>query len=638
MTAPMKLTAPIAGRKFFLLILMLLGLLLLPGSVSFAQELNGVRIQVNPDALTILKFNDDIRNFEFGKSDVFTAQVQDGVKLRIKTLTNSPTPTNLTVTEGGRTHVFIIEVVKKIDINTFKSYYDYSDLKTLRKMIAAGNKTATPSPTASEAPDSKATASSQAKISQSETAPRQSKAEAARLKKEQKAREKEEAAVLKKEQEETARRKTQEDQEQKAQRDRDATALREKQQAKEEAEQKAANAVAEKKHLKEEKAAREKAEKEEKMRGQQLERENNIALAAAKKRQQDAEKKKKQEGKEEKDLQASRDREIAAAKEKDRQTLITQENARKAEEAKKQKTLETERQAQKQREDEAARKRQLQLDEAKKEQAAAEKQRVAAEAAARKKEAALEAERKRQEDIARKKQEEVEKEQKRQADLAVKAEQDRIRKVQEEAERQRMKEEKAQQARRDAEQAAQKAQERADALIKNPYWKTEWHKKYPKINFAEIPQGQTITGEYYLPKDTLANNAAALKTMSQPAHLNKKSDDAEGAHMVLESITFSGVNSFFRIKVVNNSAKDFLVGKMMLSWWKKEGGSFYLIPCYVTEFPVIYPGKEATIVYGCRGVNATDNDDFQFSLKERTDDRELLIPFMGNLYNKEMNR
>ena len=636
----MEPTRSKAGRRYCILLLLFLGYMIVPGSAALAQELNGVKIQVNPDALTILKFDGDIRNFEFGKSDMFTAQVQDEVKLRIKTLSNNPTPTNLTVTEGTRTHVFILEVVKKIDINTFKGYYDYSDLKALKKMVASAKKVAVPSPTAAEAPGKNAVTQAISKDNQTteSAAHKPTKAELAKAKKEQKARELAEAAAAKKENEEAAKKQALADKELQEQKAQEQAILKQKQQAKEEAQQKVATAETEKKRLKEEKAAREKAEKEGKLRQQQLEKENKEALAAAQKREQEAEKKRKQEEQEQQALKAKCDQEIAAAKEKDRKELLAKAAAQQAVEEKRRKAAEAERVAQKQREEEAARKRLQQIEDEKKAEAAAEKQRIAAANAAVKKEAALEAERRRQEEIARKKQLELEKEQKRQADLEAKREEQRLRREKEEAERKRIRQEKAEQAKRDAEHAAIQAQERTDAAIKNPYWKTEWHQKYPAINFAEIPTGQTITGEYYLPKDTIANYAAALKCMELPARINKKSDAASGVHMILETMMLSGVNSFFRIRIINNSGKDFLVGRMMLTWWKKEGGSYYLIPVYVTEFPVIYPAKEATVVYGCRGVNAADDDDFQFSLKERTDGRELQIPFIGKLYNKELNR
>jgi chemotaxis protein histidine kinase CheA len=533
----------------------LLILVLLACRSAAAQELNGVKIQMNPDALTILKFNAEVRNFEFGKSDIFTAQVQDDIKLRIKSLTANPTPTNLTITEGNRTHVFIIEVVKKIDINTFKGYYDYSDLKAVRKMLAAGAKVATPSPTASEAPDNKEPVMAQAGR-----------------------------------------------QEQQKQKERDEQALREKQAAKADAEKKAAATKAEQQRLAQEKAARDQAVKDEAKRGQQLEKENRQALAAAKKREEEEDKIRRAEEQKAKAQQAKRDKEIAAAKEKDRQALIAKAAAQKAAEEKQLKLAAAERAAKRQREEEAARKRNEELEAEKKTQAAAEKKRIAEEVAARKREAALEAEARKQEDIIRRRQEELAEEEQRQAA----------------------------QARRDA--------ERADALIKNPYWRSEWKKKYPKINFAEPPQGQSITGEYYLPKDTLANSAAAIKVVSAPARSIEKSERIGGVRMVLESINLSGVNAFFRIRIINSGKEDFLAGKMMMSWWKKEGGSYFLIPCYITEFPVVYPGREATIVYGCRGVNAGDKDAFSFSMKERLSDKEWQIPFTGATYNKEINR
>ncbi len=602
-----------------------------------AQEIHGFKILAIPNGITLLKFKDNIEKWDFARPDLFTVNVDDGVKLRVLCLVNEPATTQMSITEGSRTHVFNIEIkTKNVDINTFNGFYDYSDLKALKKLIAAGVIAAKPSVTASELPlVSAAKPQSTGKEAQSA---KQSKAEKAKAEKERKQREKEEAAIAKKEKEEADQRAATLAQQQAAQKSQAAAAVKEKQRAKDEADAKLAAADKEKKRLKEEKTAREQSAKEEKAQQQRLDEENKAATAAAKKRDEDEARTRRQQEKAQKEAAARRDKEIAAAKEKDKQALIAKAAAEKAAEDKRMQAAAERSAAKKQQEEEAARLRQQELAAQKKEQALAEKQRAADEAKARKREADLEAERKRQEDIARKKQEEVEKEEKRQVALAAKLEQDRLMQEEQEAERQRQREERAIKAKQDAELAAVRAQERRDALIKNPYWKSEWHKKYPEINFAEIPPGQTITGEYYLPKDTLVNNAVAREVMNDEAHFSRKSDPVNAVTMVMEGITFSGVNSFYRIRVINKSKGDFLVGKMMVSWWKKEGGSFYLIPCYITEFPVVTPGEEAVIVYGCRGVNATDKDDFQFSLKERrNEEQELKIFYTGALYNKELN-
>lgn len=602
---------------------------------SFAQEIHGFKILAIPNGITLLKFNDKIEKWDFAKPDLFTVNVDDGVKLRVLCLVNDPASTQMSVTEGSRTHVFNVEIkTKNVDINTFNGFYDYSDLKALKKQIAAGM--AKPSPTASEPPSALPAVQQTAATQQSE---KQTKSEKAQAEKKRKQQEKEAAELAKKEEQEAARQQATLAKQQAAQKAEAEKALKERQQAKADADAKLAAAETEKSRLKAEKAARERTAREEKARQQQLEKENKEALAAAKKREDQESKIRRQQEAEQEAAAARREKQIAAAKEKDRQALIAKAAAEKAAEDKRMQAAADKRASQQRKDIEAARLREQQLLAEKNARDAAEKDRIAAENLARKREAELEAARKRQEDIARKKQDELAKEEKRQQALAAQLEQERQKQEEQEDERRKRNAERERQAQRNAELAAVKAAERRDALIKNPYWKTEWHKKYPQINFGEVPPGQTITGEYFLPKDTLANNAVARNVINSDARINRKSDQVNGATMVLEGITFSGVNSFYRIRIINKSKGDFLVGKMMVTWWKKEGGSFYLTPCYITEFPVISAGEEAIVVYGCRGVNADDKDDFLFSLKERrNDEQELKLYYTGSLYNKELNR
>lgn len=595
------------------------------------QEIHGFKVLAIPNGITLLKFRDKIEKWDFAKSGLFTVNVDDGVKLRILCLVSDPATTQMSVTEGTRTHVFNIEIkTKNVDINTFNGFYDYSDLKALKKQIAAG--ATKPNLTASEPPAASASAKQPAQ-GMAEP-PKHSKAD-----KDRKQREKNEAALAKKEKEEAAQRQDAFEHQQAEEKAQAEAALREKQRAKEEAAEKLAAADAEKQRLKTEKAARAQAAKEEKARQQQLEEENKKAVAAAKAKEENEAKIRRQEEKEAQEAEARRQKEIASAKEKDRQALIAKATKEKSAREKRQKEAAERIAAQKLHEEVATRERLQQIDAEKKAQALAEKQRAAEDAAAEKRETAIEAERTRQEEIARKKEEELAKEQKRKEGLAARQEQDRIRRAAEEAEKRRQQEERAAKAQRDAELEAARAQERQDALIKNPYWKSDWHKKYPDINFAEVPPGQSITGEYFLEKDTLVNNAVAREVLNDDAHMNRKSEPVNGVIMVMEGITFSGVNSFYRIRIVNKSKEDFLVGKMMVTWWKKDGGSFYLVPCYITEFPVIRAGEDAILVYGCRQVNAADKDDFLFSLKERRhEDQELQIYYTGSLYNKELKR
>lgn len=575
-------------------------LLMVPLHKALAQNLNGVKIQVASDALTYLKFNSDIKRFEFGDHDDYTAQVVENDQLRIKTLNNKPTPTNLVVTEGNRTHMFIIQVMTKIDINNFKAYYDYSDLKALRKLVAStGGAVASNDNTPEEKPDPKA----------------EKRAEKERKEKEQKEASAKQAAAdkAKKDEAELAKAKAAEEEQKRLKKEHDLAAAKENERLKQEALAAAKQDEEERKRLKAEKAQRDKEATAAKQREQQLEKERQQEIAAAKKRDEAAEKQRLADEKARQAKEAQRTKEIAAAKEKDRQAAIAKADAQRKEEERKQQLLEQARKDQQAKDAAIAKEKERQREAERQKAAAAEKERQQQEEMARKKEEALEKQRQQQEEKQRQQQIAQAKEQARREEQLKKAEDARI-------------------------AAEQQAKERADALTTNPYWKTEWHKKYPDINFGEPPVGQMLTGEYFLPKDTAINSAAARTAMEEPARL-KLTEKMDNVSVKLESITFSGVNAFIRLRISNDRDKDFLVGKLMMTWWKKDGPSYYLKPCYVSNFPVIYPGKEATIIFACRGVNASDADDFAVTVADRLNpSKEIQVPFTGKVYNKEMNR
>ena len=617
--------------------LFVLGLILLCDRVN-AQDLNGVKIQVAADALTYLKFNGEIKRFEFGGAkDDYTGQVVESDQLRIKTLNPDPTPTNLVVSEGGRTHIFIIQVMKKIDINNFKAYYDFSDLKALKKL--ANSQAAEPAKDIT-APEEKpliiaATAGNDNTTSKTDVPDKKARKQAEKEQREQEKARKEKEEQDRKDKEETDRKIAQAATDKADAQQRQDAAAKEQARLKQEAAAKAKEDAAEQKRMKAEQAQRDKDAAAAKAREQQSAKEKQKEEALAKQQEAAAEKQRRKEEAELQSREEQRKKDIAAAKEKDRQAAIAKADAQRAKEEDDRRKVEQARRDQKAKDDAiaAAKEKQRLAEEAR--EAAAEKERMKQEEIARKKQEAIEKERIRREEAIKQQQIAMEKEKARQAEAERQA---AIAKEQKIAAEKARKEE---QARRDEEArklAEIRAKERADALIKNPYWRTEWHKKYPQINFGEGPVGQLYAGEYFVPRDTMYNSNAANMLIAQHETLKKNYEaEKDGVQLKIVNIGFRGVNVYFQLQITNNSDNDFLVGKMQLTWWKKvDGTGLFLNPAYVTDFPVISPGKDATIIFGCHGVNAKDKDDFAFTMNERITNAELQILFPANLYNKQM--
>ncbi|HTN46933.1 MAG TPA: hypothetical protein VL098_11350 [Flavipsychrobacter sp.] len=504
-----------------------------------AQNLNGERIKVSPESLTALKFNAVIMDYQWSDPSGYTCIARNSDNsLLIKTLNDHPSPSNLIVTEGKRTHYFIIDFVEKIDINNTKLYYDYSDLKQLKKLVAMNN-AAPPAPKNTEPLEDK-------KLSEKE------------------------------------KRKLE----------------KEKEEKKKEAE--------EKKRLEE--AERQRLADEQKMQAEKLKEEERLAAA---KREAETEKKKQKE-----EEQIQKEEEARKAKEEERLAALAKEQEKIQAEKERQEQLAIAKEAERQKKakEEAARIQKL-------------KDQQEAAAAAAKEKKRLEEEKKKQ--LAEEK-ERIRQEQERQKQLAILKEQQR---KEEEKQKQLAKIAEEKRKKEQAEQAKREAE-----LAKTSYTHTELWKKYPKIVFGDPPYNQHLTGEYYIPNDTAENSRVSYRLMGMDHWLNIASKTENGVTIVLQGLIFSGVNAYLRIIIKNDTDNDFLTGRMNLKWQKADGSGADLFPCYVTDFPIVLPHKEKTMVYAARAVNADNKDRFIFTMSDRLNTTELDFSFTGTAYNLEMSK
>ena len=108
--------------------------------VAKSQNINNLKVYVSSESLTVLKFNSRISHVDFGNKDDYTSQVRDDDNsLVIKTVGDSASNTNLYVNEGKRGHLFNIVYLPVIDINNTRLFYDFSDLKRLKKLVEDPN-------------------------------------------------------------------------------------------------------------------------------------------------------------------------------------------------------------------------------------------------------------------------------------------------------------------------------------------------------------------------------------------------------------------------------------------------------------------------------------------------------------------
>lgn len=110
-------------------------LFILCSTAVSAQEIKGETITVLKGGITVIRFASDVVNFRVGDKEDYNINVEEGTSIRIwaKNGVSNPKTTNLVVTEGKRNHLFTIEYKEKGDFNS--TYYDFSNLKALKKKL-----------------------------------------------------------------------------------------------------------------------------------------------------------------------------------------------------------------------------------------------------------------------------------------------------------------------------------------------------------------------------------------------------------------------------------------------------------------------------------------------------------------------
>lgn len=600
---PMYFLPDTAARGIVLLLV-----LLFAGSLQ-AQELNGEVITISENMLTVLKFKSEIKACQFGTRKGYSFQTRDNDNsVVIKSTEANPQNTNLVITEGDRTHNFIVQYQKNVDINKVKLYYDYSNLKELKKYVE-NQKSAIQQPVIA-LNNEKRVAVNSAPEPESKQEPEPATESA----KEKKAREKKEAQAKKEKEKAEQERKQREAKEQ--ERLAQETRLKAEQDAAKREEERLAREATEKKRLlDEDEKARAIALKK-----QQEKEAREKALAEAQARE--AERKAEQEAKRQAE-QDKRDAELAALREKQKQKDL--EEKQKAE---------LKRQEQELAAKELAAKKQREKEEAA--TALAEKKRIEQERA---EELRIEKEKQAEQQrlLAEKKKKEKE-------------EADRLLAL----ERQRLKE--AELARKAEAEAKAREQRKVDSVRKR-YSHAGLYVAYPGIALQDPPFGQKLGPDYFLQTENAANKAYSETLMtSEAGPLAIAAEPQNDVHITLQSIGFSGVNAYYLIRIENTGSSDFLTGQTTVAWYKyRDSSGVYLLPTYLGSksvaqdsvyreavkeyaFPVIPPGQSALYVIATRAVNTTDQGQFAIQIQDRSKKKEYALYFSGKVYNAEMNR
>ena len=180
--------------------------------------------------------------------------------------------------------------------------------------------------------------------------------------------------------------------------------------------------------------------------------------------------------------------------------------------------------------------------------------------------------------------------------------------------------------------AVKKVDIQKDAIPYNP---DELRTKYPAYDFTSPPADQPMN-MVDDPKEHFLN---IKEVMMESPRLDLRFSE-NNVQLICQGISFRGSNAYFRLLIRNESEEDFLTGNMLLSWRQRASGGRLVPqrPVAVSDFPIVLPGKEISIVYVTRRPNITDDEVLYFDLGDRLKKARMQLVIPGKVYNEEKNR
>ncbi|MBC7829313.1 MAG: hypothetical protein H7122_16310 [Chitinophagaceae bacterium] len=563
-----------------------------------AQNLNGQKITVGVDAPAFIIFNAEVINVEWNSAEgskYYNCKVRNNNSMSITFKgEDKSVPENIgvTVQEGKRNHYFIISLHKSYDINRDPPlWYDYKDLKDLKKYIQKQQTTNKEDLARLEKEENEKKQQDEAER-QREVASTKMQQEAASVKRKQELAEKETQEKIQQQELEQQLMKAK-DAEQKKEAERKQAEILAKKNEEERIKTEAASKKEEEKRKADDAIAKKKEE-------ERIKTEETLT----KKKQDDDRKKEEALTRKKEEEKRKTNEAIARMAEQDRAKALALAKAKAEEDRKK--------------EEAAARAEAKRVEEEKKKADAIAK--IKAEEDRKKKEELARLETKRKE------------EEKKKADAMAKARLDEERKKREH-------EEALARIKQLEEEKERKRKEKAYSRI--GLWERYGSKG---INVFDIPEKQfnIANADFFLTSDTLRNYNNSQAILKENPVLNVASEKSVngGVSLVLESITFNAPNAYFKIRIINKSKEDFLMGFTGLYWYNEDGSPKKWLYCsyitYIQGFPIVPPGQETRIVLVTRDATIPDKDMLNINMSDRRPEKEQLnIIFDADVYNKE---
>ncbi len=564
---------------------------------SFSQNINGEKIIIGRESITVINFPDKVLNINFSDDAAYdyytpTRREEKSIAIQFNKEQKTGPNTGLLVNEGGRSHMFRIVFDSTYNINDDSRpplWYDHSNLKELKTFVQKQKQV-------SDKPADEATAAKQKKEEEEEER---------REAEERKA----EALAAKKQQEADAERK-----------------------AKEIEQQKKVEDQKQKEHAAEMAKAKKDATEKEKEAKLAAQKEAEAQKAAEQKAQKDAELLAKQQADEEKKLADLKAKQVAEEKAKAEELADL-----KAKQAADKKVREEELRALKEKKDAEALAR-AQAEQERKEKAAADalakaeadkiaKEKAAADALAKAEREAEERKRIQEEKLAQQRAADEEKKRKAEEEAARK-----------EAERQAA-----------AERMAKLEEERIKLEEEKQYSEVGLWQRYGKkgIDVYNFPREQvpTVISDFYIAKDTLRNFqiSDSILKIDIPDKLNIAAEQPinKGVNITLENMVFKDIQTFYKLKIDNTTNEDFLLGPTYLYWYDANNKAKQIIKStyitYINFFPIVRPKTTQYIVFSTRSPNVIDGESMVLFVNDRRKDKGgASIVITGTQYVNEL--
>jgi len=165
-----------------------------------------------------------------------------------------------------------------------------------------------------------------------------------------------------------------------------------------------------------------------------------------------------------------------------------------------------------------------------------------------------------------------------------------------------------------------------------PYSNEELATKYPGINFNQLPSEQLLDDNF----SNTADNLPAFKAFLAKSPDLSISTQFNQVNIICQGIDFVYQTAYFKFLIRNDSKEDFLTGPMMLAWTRPSGTQIKLYPVFLFPkvLPILPPGSETILVYGCNAYKIGSGDKLNFEISDRLNKTKLSLEIKGSVYER----